>query len=405
MAAKEKSRLNFNEARYERLLTHLTDYIYTVKIDNGKVVGTNHGPGCFAVTGYSSEDYFEDPDLWLRMVHEDDKQMVIDQAEQALKGIEQQQLEHRIIHRNGSIRWVKNSIVLSKDSDGRVKYYDGIINDITQRREAEHLAAVKQQQLIQADKMASLGILVSGVAHEINNPNNFILLNGRFLEKVWEDIYPILQKYFNENGDFVVSGMMFSEADEKIIRSIIDIGKGSKRIQNIVQNLTEYARKDSGVLSYEVDIKKVVEFAIKIVDNLIRNSTEHFMLNIDDDLPKLKGNSQQLEQVFINLITNACQSLKEKSNSITLNVMQKGELILCEVIDEGIGIEEEDLKYILDPFFTTKRESGGTGLGLSISYKIIKAHGGELKLSSRSGYGTKAEIILPVYNKQLMGQQ
>lgn len=397
MTNKEKSRLYFNESRYERLLTHLTDYIYTVKIDNGDVIETNHGPGCFAVTGYTSEDYLEDPDLWLRMVHEDDKQMVLNQAKLALEGTDPEPVEHRIIHRNGSIRWVKNSIVLSKDPGGNVKYYDGIINDITQRREAEQLAAIKQQQLIQADKMASLGILVSGVAHEINNPNNFIMLNSRLLEKVWDDINPILEKYFNDNGDFVISGMMFSEAKDKILRSIKDIGTGSKRIQNIVQNLTDYARKDTGVLSYEVDIKQVIEFAIRIVDNLIRNSTDNFDLKIEENLPVIKGNQQQLEQVFVNLISNACQSLNDRQGSVKINIYLKNNSLICEVIDKGVGIPKENLKYILDPFFTTKRESGGTGLGLSISYKIIKAHGGELKLSSQVGKGTRAEVILPVY--------
>jgi len=166
--------IDSEDQRYYRLLHYLTDYIYTVKIEKGKAIDTYHGPGCVAVTGYTSEDYVKNPELWYKMVHPDDRAAVLDQAVKSLTGKNVEPLEHRIIHRDGSVRWVKNSIVLSKDSNGNVLYYDGLINDITELKKAEFLAASKQNQLIQADKMVALGTMVSGIAHEINNPNNFI---------------------------------------------------------------------------------------------------------------------------------------------------------------------------------------------------------------------------------------
>ncbi|MDZ7764269.1 MAG: PAS domain-containing protein [Melioribacteraceae bacterium] len=119
------------EKRYERLINFLTDYIYTVKIENGKVVDTYHGPGCVNVTGYNLEDYKSDPELWFRMVHQKDSKKVLDQARRALAGEDVETIEHRIIHRDGSLRWVKNSIIITRDHEGNPIYYDGLINDIT----------------------------------------------------------------------------------------------------------------------------------------------------------------------------------------------------------------------------------------------------------------------------------
>lgn len=388
--------------RYQNLINYLTDYIYTVIIKNGAAVETYHGPGCISVTGYSSEDYQKDPDLWYRMVHEKDSEKVVEQARLALAGEEVSPIEHRIIHRDGSIRWVKNKIVVTKDAGGNPVAYDGLINDITYLKRAEAAAVIRNRQLKQADKMASLGILVSGIAHEINNPNNFILLNVQLFSKIWKDITPILDEYYNENGDFAVAGMLYSLSKDKIAQSIDGILKGSERIQNITKSLTEYSRADSGKLNEEVDINKVVEMSILITSNLINKSTNNFQVEYGKDLPLIKGNAQQLEQVVINLITNACQSLRDPSEGIKLLTYYNAERkkIRVRIEDQGIGIKEEDLKYIMDPFFTTKRNMGGTGLGLSVSDSIVKSHGGSLLLKSEPGRGTMARISFPIIESE-----
>lgn len=386
------------EKRYERLINFLTDYIYTVKIDDGKVVDTFHGPGCVNVTGYNSEDYKSDPELWYRMVHKNDSDKVLDQARRALAGEDVDTVEHRIIHRDGSIRWVRNSIVITRDHFGKPIYYDGLINDITNLKAAEKEAEIRQQQLLQADKMASLGVLISGIAHEINNPNNFILLNIQLFQKIWKDVLPILEDYFKENGDFVLAGMLYSRASSKINQSLEGILNGSDRIRKIVHTLTDYAKIDSGQIESDVDINKIVDMAITITSNLIKQSTNKFKVELASSLPTIKGNPQQLEQVVINLLTNACHSLKKKDSSINLRteLSEDKKSIKIVVKDKGRGIKEKDLKHIMDPFFTTKRDSGGTGLGLSISYNIVKNHGGELSLLSDFGKGTTALVTLPV---------
>lgn len=390
------------EERYAKLINYLTDYIYTVTIEDGMAVNTVHGPGCISVTGYSSEDYNNDPELWYRMVHGRDREKVVQQAQRALAGDDVKPLEHRIIHRDGSVRWIRNSIVITKDESGKPIAYDGLINDITERKRAEMADAIRNEQLKQADKMASLGILVSGIAHEINNPNNFILLNTQLFSKIWKDVTPILEEYAANHSDFGVAGMSYSTSKDKIAQSLESILKGSERIQTITKGLTHYARSDSGHLNESVDINKVVEMAIVITNNLISKSTTNFSVEYTSNMPAIKGNAQQLEQVVINLINNACQSLKDPSAPIKVSTSfsHSQQAVRVKVEDRGIGIAKADLKYIMDPFFTTKRNMGGTGLGLSVSYNIVKSHGGTLTLTSEPDKGTVARVTLPVLREE-----
>jgi PAS domain S-box-containing protein len=387
-----------HEARYAKLIDYLTDYIYTVKISGGVAVETYHGPGCVAITGYTSDDYRADPNLWYRMVPRSDREKVLDQARRALAGDKVAPLEHRINHRDGSTRWIRNTIVVSKDEGGAPIAYDGLINDITPIKAAQAEETIRQQQLVQADKMASLGILSSGIAHEISNPNNFILLNAKLFTRVWADVVPILDEYFAHNGDFSVAGMPYSVARDKLIQSVQGIVQGSERIQNITKSLTEYSRRDGGAKTAAVDINNVVSMAITITDSLIKRSTANCRVEYGSTIPPISGNAQQLEQVVINLITNACQSLPDTTGELKIKTSfakERNEVVVT-VRDSGTGIKGEDLKYIMDPFFTTKRDHGGTGLGLSVSNNIVRSHGGSLVLTSEPNKGTKAKIILPV---------
>ena len=389
-----------SERRQIQLLHYFTDYIYTVKVKNKKAVLTFHGPGCNAVTGYTQEDFAIKPELWIEMVYEPDRTKVRKHAQKALYGIESPPLEHRIVHRNGSLRWVKSTIVLEKNEQGNVISYDGLINDITKLKKAEKLDKLRQKQLIQADKMVTLGILVSGVAHEINNPNTFILLNAQMIEKAWKSTKPILDEYYDQNGDFVMADMPYSIAQKKLFELTSGIIKGSERIQKIVSSLKDYSRQDQGDKNCKININNVVEAAILIVSNVIKKNTDEFRVEYDKTVPKIKGNFQRLEQVLINLITNSCQSLESGTKKIHIKTScdHQSQIIRIEIHDTGIGMSSEDQKHIFDPFFTTKRDKGGTGLGLSIAYNIIKDHQGELLFNSTPNKGTRAMVILPLDN-------
>lgn len=386
-----------NRNRY--LLKYLSDYIYTVKIYDGNVIETNHGSGCFAVTGYDSQDYLNDPELWYNMVHPDDRDAVTEQSQKARSGENVPELQHRIIHRDGTVKWVRNTIVIVRNSEGHVTHYYGLINDITDLKKAEQLTDIKNEQLIQADKMASIGILASGIAHEINNPNNFVLLNTELFKKFWDDTKPILQEYFQNNGDFVLGGIPYQKAREKVDQLLSGLEKGAKRIQLIVNRLKEFTGAEPKESARMTDINLVVKNAILITGSMINKSTKDFKAVLADQLPQLYGIPHQLEQVVINLINNACQSLTDKNKRISVSTLYDPENknIKIMVTDEGHGIDEQDLKNIFNPFFTTKRNYGGTGLGLSISYNIVKSHNGELLYNSIPGEGTTATVILPIY--------
>jgi PAS domain S-box-containing protein len=302
------------------------------------------------------------------------------------------------IRKDGTRRYLETSISLMRDSEGKPIGFRGIGRDITERKHAEEQAKLHQDQLMQADKMVALGTLVSGVAHEINNPNNFIMLNAPLLLEAWENALPILEKYYNENGDFILGGMKYTEMRQNVPKLFSGISDGAERIKQIVDDLKNYVRQDTSDIAQSVDINAVLRSAISLVSNMINKSTDHFSIKYGKNLPMLKGNFQRLEQVMINLIQNACQALldKKKGISVSTSFAKQSHTIRVRIKDEGKGIPSENLPHITDPLFTTKQESGGVGLGLSISSRIVQEHGGTMAFTSEPGKGTTADVALPV---------
>ena len=305
------------------------------------------------------------------------------------------------IGKDGTKKFIETSVALIYDSKGEPIGFRGVGRDITERKRAQEQERLHQEQLFQASKMVALGTLVSGVAHEINNPNNFIRLNTPTLQEVWESALPILEEYYTENGDFMIGGMKYTEMRGKIPVLFSGILNGSKRIMQIVEDLKNFVRKDISEAEQSVDINAVLQSAISLISNMINKSTDRFSVEYGKDFPSLTGSFQRLEQVFVNLIQNACQALKRPSKGIFVSTYFDEEMksIVIEIRDEGIGIPSENLSQITDPFFTTKHDSGGTGLGLSISSKIVEGHGGRMIFGSEVGKGTTAKIVLPVQEK------
>jgi signal transduction histidine kinase len=289
-------------------------------------------------------------------------------------------------------------VALMKDAEGRPIGFRGTTHDVTERRLAEEQAKLHQEQLFQASKMVALGTLVSGVAHEINNPNNFIGLNTPILMEAWENAMPILDKYYKKNGDFIIGGIPYSEMREKIPILFSGILDGSKRIMRIVEDLKNYVRKDSPDVTQPIDINAVLNSAISLVSNMIHKSTNHFSFEPGENLPLLTGNFHRLEQVFINLLQNACQALPDTRRGIQVTTAcdKEARNIVVTVQDRGVGIPPGRLRFIMDPFFTTRQDSGGVGLGLAIASGIVEEHGGRMTFDSEPGKGTTARIYLPV---------
>jgi PAS domain S-box-containing protein len=328
-----------------------------------------------------------------------DRERVVDVLRKRFAGERvSEEIDTPVLAKDGSVHYINFAGGQAHLYD-RDKFIGVLITgvDVTERRKAEELARQQQQKLIQADKMATLGVLVSGVAHEINNPNNFIILNSDNLSDIWKDLKPILQKYRDSYGDFMLAGLRFDEIREEIQPLISGISEGAKRIRNIVQNLKDFARQEPGDLNQMVQVNAVVDAASVILSNLIKKSTDRFSFNAGQGIPSVKGAFQKIEQVVINLISNACQAITDRSQAVTVTTAfapENGRIVVT-VKDEGAGISPENLKHIMNPFFTTKRDSGGTGLGLAISYNIVKDHGGELSIESAPGRGTVATVSLP----------
>ena len=269
--------------------------------------------------------------------------------------------------------------------------------DVTERIQMEQEAREIQAKLIRANKMTSLGLLVSGVAHEINNPNNFILANSGVLARSWDDARKILREYAAENGDFLLGGIPFSELDKHTPELFSGILDGATRINEIVNNLKSFARQDRQQATARFNLNQVATAAVTILQHQLIKYTEHFNIDLAEGLPPVRGSGQQIAQVVINLLMNACQALPGRSHGIWLTTGYEpaaGE-VLVTVRDEGCGIPPEEGRRIMDPFFTTKLDSGGTGLGLSICQSILREHQGVLEFSSTPGRGTTFTARLP----------
>lgn len=265
------------------------------------------------------------------------------------------------------------------------------------RKRAEAQAKRQQEQLMQADKMAALGTLVSGMGHEINNPNNFIMLNVPLLKGAWEDAFPILEQYAQEHRELRLRGIPFAQAREMLPQLHDDVLDGARRIQHLVEELKNYARPAEDKLDEEVDLNEAVRSAVNLMKSLIDKKTHAFSVHYGDDVPMVKGNAQQIEHVVVNLVQNACEALRGQEERVLVQTAwdEERQGVVLTVADEGTGISEDDLNRLADPFFTTKRSMGGTGLGLSIVARIVQNHQGVLDFESSPDEGTTATVFLP----------
>ena len=359
---------------------------------DGSILMSN--PACVKMTGYTEEE------LCKRTIHDlvvsDTQSMLFSLTTENKSGV----WEVEILRKNGS-RFpaeVHAYPILLSSAKGEDRAILGVVTDITQRKQSELEKNFLQQQSLYNARLASVGMMAAGIVHEVNNPNNAILFNSNLLANAWKDIEIILHGYYWEHGDFSLGGLPFTEMS-KVLPALIDgITEHSLRIQNIIHNMQYISRMGQGEIEEKLNLEEVLGKAVSLLKNQISQRTHHLTLEIPNPLPPVRGNRQQLEQVFINIITNALQSLPDTEKAVYVRLTQTdGQTkILAAICDEGQGIAEEYQPRLTEPFFSTKLAEGGSGLGLFISNRIIENHGGEMSFFSKIGEGTTVHILLPV---------
>ncbi|UCF85320.1 MAG: PAS domain S-box protein [Desulfobacteraceae bacterium] len=265
------------------------------------------------------------------------------------------------------------------------------ISDVTEQK-------LMQRQLIQSEKLASLGLLMSGIAHEINNPSNFITLNIPVMRDYMDKVMPIIDDYAKNHEDFEFFSMSYPEFREDVYKLLDNIEYGASRITSIVSDLGEFARMEDTKKQARVDLKSVIKRAIGICKGQIKKRIKYLDVNIAKDLPKILTNPKAVEQVLINLLVNAAQSADKEGSRVKLDVSldktsQKNMVI--EVEDNGRGMDEKTKSRLFTPFFTTKSTGEGTGLGLYVSNNLVEGLGGRIEVESEPEKGSTFRIILP----------
>ncbi len=385
------------EELYRNLVETSPDAITLADVTTEKIIMANRQAA--DLLGYSSEEEMRrEVENIFDIFSQEDRERAKKNAEKIIISGINRNTEYTLMSKDTTPIAAELSTALIKDDDGNPKYFLSTARDIRQRKEEERQKRLQSEKLVHLDKMAALGTLVSGVAHELNNPAASIKMNSGNFARVWDDVVPILDSYYRRNKDLKLANIPYKDAKTRLEDLIIGLLESSNRIEKIINDLRDYARPEDTSARQSIDINKVIKSAVDLNNNMIKRATKNFSFIPSRNLPQFIGNYQRLEQVFLNLIQNACQSLPNDSHRITISTYyeQENRQIIVKVKDDGEGIEEKDLKHITAPFFTTKRDKGGTGLGLSISLQILQDHGGSMNFESSKGKGTTVTVSLPI---------
>ena len=317
------------------------------------------------------------------MICEDDRQMAHSTLLEFMEDKKKYDIEYRIQpFELGDYRYVHSMAKKQYNEKGEVIKILGVIMDITQRKKLEEERVLLEEQVWNHQKLESIGTLASGVAHEINNPINGILNYGQVI-------------------------LDSTESDSEINKYAGEIIYETNRVSEIVKNLLDFSKQSGKQHSY-AQIDDIIGKTLSLVNTIFKHDDINLNVDVKENISKLKCRSQQIQQVLMNLLTNARDSLNEKypgyheNKKINLECREfskdKRKWLSISIEDFGTGIPDDIKHRIFDPFFTTKDKEKGTGLGLSISYGIIKEHHGEIKVDSKEGEYTKFTLILPCDN-------
>ena len=368
-----------SEERYRHIIETITDYLFSVVVSDGRAVSTSHGPGCVAVTGYTSQEMADDTNLWLSMVVPEDLEQVVDQSCRLMAGESVGAIEHRILRKDGALRWVRNTLVPRFDSSGRLVAYDGLVQDVTERR-------ALQEQLLQAQKMEGIGRLAGGIAHDFNNLLTAIL---GYVEMARLDL----------PADLPVDHALKSDLDE--------IGTAGDRAASLTRQLLAFASKQI-VAPVRLDLSALVADILRMLRPLLG---ENIVIEtvLESGIGTIEADPGMIQQLLVNLSVNARDAMPDGGRLIIETAAEvvteayaaahpgagAGSYVCLSVTDTGCGMSEEVRAHLFEPFFTTKERGKGTGLGLATCHGIVRQLGGHIRVFSEEGSGTTFRIFLP----------
>jgi len=375
--------LRESEHRFRQLAEHMQEVIWLAAVTpEPAMLYVNRTVE--TMFGISREELYSHPDLWMQHIHEDDLSAVNERIQCYLTGNCNFDITFRIHHPEDGLRWIESRFIPIADASGTMYRSVGICRDITRQIREEEQRKALEVQLRHQQKLESIGTLASGVAHEINNPLNIVMNYAQLILDLTPDGSDV-ECHARE---------IFSE---------------SERIASIVRNLLSFSRYEQRQREL-ADLAATVETTLSLTRSLMHKDNIEVVKNISQGIPSVHCHRQQIQQVIMNLLTNARDALnhlhkeagRQKSITVELSsfVNDDAPWVRMTVADNGPGIEMAIQERIFDPFFTSKTRDKGTGLGLSISHGIVEEHSGRLWFETESGKGTSFHMDLPVGEDQ-----
>jgi signal transduction histidine kinase/ActR/RegA family two-component response regulator len=259
-----------------------------------------------------------------------------------------------------------------------------------------------QSQLQQAQKMETLGTLVAGVAHEINNPINLIMYNIPLLKKIWVDFLPLLMDRKLIEPERKFGGFAYDFLSDNLDQLVADMDMAAHRIAKTVSDLKNYSRQSNVAEKLPMQVNSAVKNALRLAQSTLRKSDVNIKLNLADDLPDIEGNLQSIEQIILNITINAIHAVNHNRGEIEIEtgLRIKDGMVYIRITDNGRGISPAIVDKIFLPFVTDKQSEGGTGLGLSVTYSLVKANDGEIEFETSQDRGTLFNVYLPTLLKR-----